>query len=143
MGASVYAYWPGITEEQIGAQPGFANDDRNWGNWMAEREDEPDVLRVIADLGAAPLLTVMTDGWDDDDVTWVTPQELRDAADRLRRAVEDRAQGVGRVIAVYARNANPDEPVIDQLLTDLADIATLARWAETQGASKMTLYVGW
>ncbi len=43
MGASVIAYWPGITEEQFESQPGFDNDDRAWGNWMAEREDEPAV----------------------------------------------------------------------------------------------------
>jgi hypothetical protein len=40
MGASVVAYWPGITEDQAEAQPGFANDDRAWGNWMAERDGD-------------------------------------------------------------------------------------------------------
>jgi len=43
MGASVIAYWPGITEQQIEEQPGFYNDSKAWGNWMAEREEEPEV----------------------------------------------------------------------------------------------------
>ena len=32
MGASVTVYWPGMTERQWEAQPGFYNDDRAWGN---------------------------------------------------------------------------------------------------------------
>ena len=27
MGASILAYWPGMTEEQVESQPGFTNDD--------------------------------------------------------------------------------------------------------------------
>jgi hypothetical protein len=43
MGASVIATWPGITEQQLDSQPGFFNDDMAWGNWLAEREDDPAV----------------------------------------------------------------------------------------------------
>ena len=47
MGASVVVYWPGITEEQLDSQPAFDNDDKAWGNWMAEREDDGAVLTAI------------------------------------------------------------------------------------------------
>ena len=143
MGASIVAYWPGITEEQLDAQPGFFNDDRAWGNWMAEREDDHAVLRAVADLGGSALLTFKTDGWDDDDVSWVTPQELRQAARALRRAVERRHPAVGRILASYGRNANGVYPLVDEFLTDLADIEALADWAEREGAGRMTLEVGW
>ncbi len=52
---------------------------------MAEREGDPAVRWAIADLSAVALLTVKTDGWDDVDVTWVTPEELGRAALTLRR----------------------------------------------------------
>ena len=46
--------WPGITEEQLESQPGFEHDDRAWGNWMAEREDEPAVHDAIRKLVVCP-----------------------------------------------------------------------------------------
>ena len=53
MGASVSAYWPGIeeelTEEQLDSQPGFFNDSKAWGNWMAEREYEPRAMDLLCD----------------------------------------------------------------------------------------------
>ena len=143
MGATVIAYWPGITEEQLDGQPGFRNDDRGWGNWMAERDGEPEVRQAVVDLGAAAILTEMTDGWDDDDVAWVTPQELRKAAQRLRHAVEQDHPGTRRLLAVYARHAHPGEPVAQQFLTDLADVEALSRWAEFHGTDRMTLQVTW
>ena len=75
MGASVIAYWPGIKEEQIDSQPGFYNDDKAWGDWMAEREDEPEVLNAIRRLGAEAILTHTTEGMEDEDVEWVSPKQ--------------------------------------------------------------------
>ncbi|HEY8601446.1 MAG TPA: hypothetical protein VIL85_23670 [Thermomicrobiales bacterium] len=143
MGASIVAYWPGITAEQDHSQPGFANDDRAWGNWMAEREDDVAVLQAVADLGASALLTAKTDGWADDDVTWATPRELAQAALALRRAVEHHHPAVGCILASYARNANGVYPLVDEFLMDLDDIAALAAWAEREGAVRMTLEVNW
>jgi len=38
MGATVIAYWPGMTEAQFEAQPGFRNDDRAWETgWQSWR----------------------------------------------------------------------------------------------------------
>ena len=143
MGASVVAYWPGITEAQAEAQPGFSNDDRAWGNWMAEREDDPAVTKAIRRLGAEAILTVKTDGWEDDDVTWVSPQELREAAARLREAVLTDSQEFRVIVASYERNANRIDPVPDEFIRDLADIEALALWAKAQGANRMTLEVNW
>ena len=136
-------YWPGISEQQLEGQPAFSDDGHAWGNWMAEREGAPEVLQTVIDLGAAPILTVMTDGWGDEDVAWVTPQELHSAAQQLRRAVQHRGPRVSRLLEVYARHANPVDPVADQFLADLADIEALTLWAEREGASKMTLRVNW
>jgi hypothetical protein len=78
MGATVIAYWPGMTEAQFESQPGFRNDDRAWGNWMAELETETEVCDAIRKLKAEAILTYKTDGMDDEDVSWVSPQQLRD-----------------------------------------------------------------
>lgn len=143
MSATVVAYWPGMTEDQAAAQPGFYNDDRAWGNWMAEREGEPAVTDAIRRLKSEAILTVKTDGWEDDDVTWVSPHDLREAAVRLREAVRAGSPEVRVILASYERNANRIDPVPEEFMRDLADIEALTRWAEAEGATKMTLEVNW
>lgn len=143
MAATVVAYWPGMTEAQVEAQPGFYNDDRAWGDWMAERDDDPRVAAAIRRLNAEAILTLKTDGWEDDDVTWVTPRELRDAAVRLREAVRAGSPETHVILASYERNANRVDPVAEEFIRDLDDIEALTRWAEVEGATKMTLEVNW
>ncbi len=137
------AYWPGITEEQLESQPGFWNDEKAWGDWMAEREDEPDVLEAIRSLGAGAILTYKTDGMDDSDVDWVTPRDLRDAAQTLRDAIKEGRPGMDRILEVYARNANNVDPITEEFVQDLNDIEAIAAWAQEQGATQMTLEVNW
>lgn len=143
MGASVMVYWPGITEDQIESQPGFYNDDRAWGNWMAEREDEPEVLNAIKRLGAEAILTFKTDGMEDEDVEWVSPRQLRDAARRLREAVKDQQPEAKAILETYERNANGIDTVAEEFVQDLDDIEAFVNWAEEQGAARMTLAVNW
>jgi hypothetical protein len=143
MGASVVAYWPGITEDLGEGQPGFYNDDRAWGNWMAERDGDVAVSDAIRGLKADAILTIKTDGWDDDDVTWVSPQELRDAATKLREAVRAGSPETRVILASYERNANRIDPVSEEFIRDLEDIEAISRWAEAEGATKMTLEVNW
>ena len=143
MGASVIAYWPGITEDQIDSQPGFYNDDKAWGNWMAERVDEPEVLNAIRRLGAEAILTYKTDGMEDEDVEWVSPGQLRDAARRLRQAIKEKWPEAKIILETYERNANRIDPVEEELIQDLDDVEAIASWAEEQGAARMTLEVNW
>ena len=143
MGASVIAYWPGITEEQIDGQPGFWNDCKAWGDFMAERENEPEVKRIIVELGAEAILTFTTDGVSDDEVDWVTPRQLYNAATQLEWAIRRKQPGIERVLAVYERNANRADPVEEEFIRDLEDIKAIASWAEQEGAEVMTLEVNW
>ena len=143
MGASVIAYWPGMTEQQLDSQPGFFNDDKAWGNWMAEREEDHAVYEAIRKLKAEAILTCKIDGWEDDDVTWVSPQQLRDAVAWLRKAIQSGAPEAHAILASYERNANRIDPIADEFLRDLQDIDALTRWAEAQGATRMTLEVNW
>ena len=143
MGASVVVYWPGITEEQLDSQPAFDNDDKAWGNWMAEREDDGAVLTAIRRLGAEAILTVKTDGWEDEDVTWVTPQQLRYAALTLKSAVLAGSPEAEVILGSYERTANRIGPVANEFVRDLENIASMAEWAERERAHKITLEVNW
>jgi hypothetical protein len=139
----VIATWPGITAAQIDSQPGFFNDDTAWASWMAEREDNPAVIAAIHTLQAEAILTLKTDGWEDDDVSWVSPQQLRDAVARLREAIQSGTPEARTILESYERNANRIDSVAEEFLRDLEDIEALTRWAEVQDAPRMTLEVSW
>jgi hypothetical protein len=143
MGASVIGYWPGITEMDLEDQPGFWNDCKAWGNWMAERESEPEVKRTIVELGAAPILTFTTDGVDDSEVEWVTPQQLYLSALSLKEAIIEGKPGVYAILESYERNAHCVDPVAEEFVRDLEDIGEIALWAEKRGINRMTLEVNW
>ena len=143
MGASVSAYWPGISEDQLESQPGFYNDCKAWGDWMAEREAEPGAKAALKDLGASALLSYTTHGMKDSDVFWVSPGELAVAAATLRQAVRSGDPHTKIILESYERNANCLEPIIEEFLHDLDDVEAIAKWAEQQGVDKMTLEVNW
>lgn len=143
MGASVNAYWPGISEGQRESQPGFYNDDKAWGDFMAEREKEPEVMEAIEKLNAGALLTFTTDGVEDEDVEWVTPGQLKEAARNLREAIRAGRPETEIILSTYERNANRAEPAADELIRDLNDIEAIADWAQAEGAELMTLEVNW
>jgi hypothetical protein len=143
MGASVVGYWPGITEEELEDQPGFWNDCKAWGNWMAERENAPEVKRTIVEIGAAPILTFTTDGVEDSEVDWVTPRELYLAARTLKDAIADGMPGVDAILESYSRSANWVDSPAEDFTQDLEDVGRIALWAEKRGAQRMTLEVNW
>ena len=143
MGASVIAYWPGISEEQIESQPGFYNDCKAWGDWMAEREADQRAKGAVLKLGAGAILTYTTDGMEDEEVSWVTPRELKEAAAKLRVAVKAGLPGTEVILETYGRSANGGDPLQEEFVRDLDDVEALATWAESEGAEKMTLQVNW
>jgi hypothetical protein len=143
MGASVMAYWVGITEEQIESQPGFWNDCKAWGDWMAERMEYQDVLQAMKRLGVGALLTFTTAGVADSEIDWVAPRELEDAAVRLRELVLAGHPDTNCILETYAKSANTVDPVSQEFAQDLVDIAEIARFAQREGVSHMTLDVNW
>ena len=143
MGASVIAYFPGVTEEQLDLQEGFWNDDNAWANFMVECEKDPAVPEAIRKLEAAPLLTYKTDPMEDDEVEWVTPQQLRDAATKIRDAVRNGAPETKPLLDAYALGANGIDPVNEEFMRDLQDIIELANWGEKLGTRQITLEVNW
>jgi hypothetical protein len=154
MGASVGPYWPGIeeelTEEQLESRPGFFNSCKGWGNWMAYRLMEPRTLEAIRNLKADAILSSTTNGEEDEDVDWVTPQELREAAQRLGEAISAGLPDTKIILESYERSSrsyvHADSwitSVEEDFLSDLESIEVISRWAEEMGAVKMTLEVNW
>lgn len=144
MGASVSGYWPGITEDQresLGG--GFYNDCKAWGNWMAERYNHPDVLDALGQLGFTALLSHITDGMTEDEVDWVSPDEIMKAADRLRELVLAQDPKVRRIVETYALSANGIGTVHEEFIQDLADVRSIAKEIKDMGIPKMTLEVNW
>jgi len=143
MSASIFVYWPGITDEERESFTGFDNDCDAWGSWMAERYNHPDVLDTITRLGVGALLSHITDGMDEDEVEWVSPNELMEVADRLRDLVLGKDPSVRRIVETYARSAPGVNPVHEEMAQDLADVRLIARFAKEMGVPKMTLEVNW
>ena len=76
-------------------------------------------------------------------VSWVSPQQLRDAATQLREAVRTGSSEMRIILKIYERNANRIDPLAQEFVCDLNDIITMTNWAEEEGATKMTLEVNW
>lgn len=125
------------------SQPGFFNDCKAWGDWMAEREQNPQVLAAVRHLGVGALLTFKTDGVEDGEVQWVKPNELKAAALRLRELVLAGHPDTAAIVESYAKSANQVDPVAEEFARDLADLAELAEFAAQEGAPKMTIEVNW
>jgi len=143
MGASVSVYWPGISEEQVESQPGFYNDCKAWGDWMAEREEHRDVLDILERLGVSALCTFKTDGVSDSEVAWVTPADLEAAAMRLRNLVLANHPDTRRILETYGKSRNDVGSLVEEFAQDLSAVAGLASFAAQEGASRITLEVNW
>jgi hypothetical protein len=146
MGASVNTYWPGIeeelTEEQLDSRPGFYSE-KAWGDWIPAREYEPRTIEAIRKLKADDILTFTTDGVKDEDVEWVTPRELREAAQELVEAIRAGLAETEIILESYKRASKWVDSAKEDFLRNLEDIEAITLWAEDMGAVKMTLEVNW
>jgi hypothetical protein len=64
---------------------------------------------------------------EDEDVECVTPQQLRDAATKLRQAVSSGAPETRVILETNERGANRIDPVNEEFIRDLDDIVALAK----------------
>ena len=143
MGATVVGYWPGITHEQLESQPGFFNDSKAWGDWMAVRYEHPAIIALHKSLGIEPLLSHTTEGMKASEVAWVSPRQLASAATRLRDLVLANDERVQPFLQVYAEHSGDVDPVDQEFAQDLLDIAAIAEFAGKCGVPKMTLEANW
>lgn len=143
MGATIVAYFPGVTDDQVDQQEGFWNDDAAWANFMVEQEKDPAITEAVKKLNAEAILTFKTEEMDDEDIDWVTPQQLRDACIKIREAVRSGAPESKPLLDAYAKGANRIDPISDEFVRDLDDIIKLADWGDKMGTNQITLEVSW
>jgi hypothetical protein len=143
MGASILVHWPGATEEEEGGHPGFYNDDKAWASWMAAVSSNAGALRLLEKLGVACLIYCTTDGVDEDEIEWTTPDDLQQAANKLRRLVQDEDERVAPLISIYEGSYDGVENGAEEFAQDLADVASIADYARDQGAEEMVLGYYW
>jgi len=131
-------------DEQRDSLTGFDNDCKAWGDWMAERYNHPDVLETMKRLGVGALLSHITDGVEEEEVDWVSPDELMKAAENLRELVLAKDPRVKRVVESYGLCNPPGmNPVYEEFAQDLADVRLIAKFSKEMGVPKMTLEVNW
>jgi len=141
MGASIYVYWPGSTEDEQGSHPGFQNDDKAYADWITAILGDKKLVSLLRDSGFAPLLSVHALDTPDSEVEWTTPADLRTAANKLRDALVAASPSAERLVAIY--QGPGIEPPNMELAQDLADVAALADYATQCGTDRMTLTIGW
>ena len=132
-----------MTPEQIGKQPAFpSNDCAAWANWMLEMQKQEN-LTLLKAAGLDALLSFTTEGIKDEEVNWVTPDTLATAALKLCDLVAQAHPAAQCALRAYELDDNGVQAVEEEFLTDLQELAALARWAKTQDATRMTLAVNW
>lgn len=155
MGGSAFLYWPGQGDDGLDSAPWFEqSDSKNWADWIAAVRADADAMRVIGRLKLEALVAYTTEGMQDDEVAWTTPEELERAASQASKLATDRAPDLRPLLKLYAQVAAPhDDPeeildnmiedVIEHMSHDLADVEKMARWAQQQRLPKVAMVVNW
>jgi hypothetical protein len=140
MTATVSGYWPGITNEQRDLMPEFGDCGASYGNWMGSTSE---IAKILKRLGLQPLMSNITYGLDEEDVDWVSPDELVAAADKLRGLVLAQDPQVKRVVDTYGLLPTDIDPIHVEFAEDLFTVGRIAAYAKKFGVPKMTLEVNW
>src|SRR5262245_26075547 len=105
---------------------------------MVDRLMEPRMLEAIRNLKADAILLSTTNGEEDEDVEWVTSQELRQAAQKLGEVIRAGLLETKIILESYERvsrsyvHAIPSwlTSVEEDFLSDLESVEVITRWAE-------------
>lgn len=149
MGVSITVEWPGSSEDQQGDHPGFQNDDHMWANWMVNVIEKPNLAGLLEKLGGEVLLYHNTSNLPVNQIGWAKPEEFEKAAITIRDLVAAKDARVTPLIDVYRVEWNrligdgEGESTEEWFIRDLEDVVGIARYAQAQGARKMTLGYYW
>ena len=79
----------------------------------------------------------------EDEVDWVSPDELIKAAQKLRQLVLAQDPRIKRIVDTYALSAHGINPVHEEFAHDLADVRLITKFSKEMGVPQMTLEVNW
>lgn len=136
MGASILVHWPGASPQQEKGHPGFYNDDHGWATWLVHVLQSESGAALLERLGLTALNAHTT---DDTEPIWTTPDELKQAAEKLAAMVRARDPQIASLVELY----EAQEDAAQELVRDLEDITAIADYARSNGAMQMTLGYYW
>jgi hypothetical protein len=123
--------------------PGFQNDCKSWADWLVEVVKDHDALDLLDRLGCHAITSFFTNGMRENEIDWVSPGDMFQAAQILSKMVADQDPAVGYLSELYARTRHEVENPSVSLSVDLADIAKMALFVGRLGVTEMTMQVNW
>jgi hypothetical protein len=142
--AYVRARWRGAKEKEYPDVPEFGDGGACWADWLALVTDRFDLEAILRKLGVSELLahTVPDSYWFQG--TWVQPQRMLEAAERMQELIKSRSPELRPLVEVYALHAVGAKSIEEEFVGELRDVKRIAEFLQERGAKKMTLEVaGW
>ena len=142
MSAYVRPRWRGAKENEYPDIPEFGDGGACWADWLAQVTDRFDLEAIIKKFDVSELLAHRAHGSYWFQGTWVRPQRMLQAAERLEQLVSSKSKDVRPLLDAYALHAVGAKPVEDEFVSELRNVRRIAGFLEQRGAKKMTLEVG-
>lgn len=142
MSAYVRVRWRGTKEKEHPDIPDFGDGGACWAEWLAHVTDRFDLEAILKKLRVSELLAHTVPGSYWFQATWVPPQRMAQAAERLEELIRSGSDEVRPLLEVYALHAVGAKPIEDEFVGELRDVKRIAEFLQQRGAKKMTLEVG-
>ena len=144
LSAYVRPRWRGAEEKEYSDVPEFGDGGARWADWLALVTDRLDLEAVLKKLSVSELLAHTVPGSYWFQGTWVPPQRMLEAAERMEELIKSRSPELRPLLEVYALHAVRAKSIEDEFVGELRDLKRIAEFLQERGAKKMTLEVaGW
>ena len=144
MSAYVRARWRGAKEKDYPNVPEFGDGGACWADWLALVTDRFDLEAILKHLSVSELLAHTVPGSYWFQGTWVPPQRMLKAAERMEELIKPRSPELRPLVEVYVLHAVGVKSIEDEFVRELRDVKRIAGFLHERGAKKMTLEVaGW
>ena len=142
MGASVYLHWPNAAREDQEDHPGFDQDDHAYASWITAVSSNRELVIELEDRGLDALLKIGEFGQSEKKMKYATPDEIAIAAMKLKAILPTNDALVQKLTRLY-RSGIGEEPEYIELGYDIANLASIAKYAEGRGAKQLAILIGW
>jgi hypothetical protein len=126
MSAYTRARWRGAKEKEYPDVPEFGDGGACWADWLAQVTDRFDLETILKKLSVSELLAPTAHGSYWFQGTWVPPQRMLQAAERLEHLIRSRGEEVRPLLEVYALHAAGVKSVEDEFVAELRDVKRIA-----------------
>ncbi len=141
-----HAYWPGITQADMDAQPRLANEPL-WTIWLATVSSDVPLFMLLHKLELTPLTSQIfrkpphfTELQPHDEVWWVTPDEYLIACRHMTDLIDTRSRKLNPILKAYP-GAEKLDVARAGLKDDMRDLGALVGWVKDRGVAEMTTVI--